>query len=327
MSQNNPFNLPFIGLGCMNVSHAYGEPLADAEAITLIQRAVDMGYQHFDTATLYGGGNNEKVVGAALKPSRESVFLASKCGMENLNGKRQINGRPDNLRRQCEGSLRRLQTDHIDLYYLHRMDKDVPIEESVGALGDLVKEGKIGAVGLSEVSAPTLIRAHKEFTISALQSEYSLWTRNPEIAVLNACQQLDVMFVAFSPLGRGFLSNQLRELNQLERSDMRHAMPRFSPENFEQNLPLLNTLQSMSAELACTPAQLALAWLSSKGEHIRVIPGSRSLPHMEENLAAKSISLTSQQLDLLDNDINQNNIYGARYNQEQQQDIDTEEFN
>ncbi|MGR0279356.1 aldo/keto reductase [Marinomonas dokdonensis] len=327
MPQDNLSQRPFIGLGCMNVSHAYGEPLADTQAIALIQRAVDMGYQHFDTATLYGAGNNEKIVGKALKSSRDSVFLASKCGMENINGKRQINGRPENLRRQCEDSLKRLQTDHIDLYYLHRMDRDVPIEESVGALGDLVKEGKIGAVGLSEVSATTLTKAHREFTISALQSEYSLWTRNPEIAALDACQQLGVMFVAFSPIGRGFLSNQLKDINQLDRSDMRHSMPRFSPENFEQNLPLLNTLQSMSAELACTPAQLALAWLSSKGEHIRAIPGSRSLQHMEENLAATSISLSSQQLDLLDNDINQNNVYGARYNQEQQQDIDTEEFN
>lgn len=327
MPKDNLSKLPFIGLGCMNVSHAYGEPLADTQAIALIQRAVDMGYQHFDTATLYGAGNNEKIVGKALKSSRDSVFLASKCGMENIHGKRQINGRPENLRRQCEDSLKRLQTDHIDLYYLHRMDRDVPIEESVGALGDLVKEGKIGAVGLSEVSASTLTKAHKEFTISALQSEYSLWTRNPEIAALDTCQQLGVMFVAFSPIGRGFLSNQLKDINQLDRSDMRHSMPRFFPENFEQNLALLNTLQSMSAELGCTPAQLALAWLSSKGEHIRAIPGSRSLHHMEENLAATSISLSSQQLDLLDNDINQNNVYGARYNQEQQQDIDTEEFN
>ena len=214
---NSHFNQPGIGLGCMNLSHAYGTPLPEADAIQALRQAFDMGYRHFDTATLYGGGRNETVVGKALKDQRQSLFLASKCGMAigQESGKKEIDGRPDTLRAQCEASLRRLQTDHIDLYYLHRLDPNTPIEDSVGALSDLVREGKIGAIGLSEVSAATLKRAQRVHPIAALQTEYSLWSRNAEIAVLDACRESGTAFVAFSPLARGFLTNTLLDVDTL----------------------------------------------------------------------------------------------------------------
>lgn len=315
-----------IGLGCMNLCHAYGTALSDAEAIQVLQQAVDMGYQHFDTATLYGAGRSEELIGKALKSVRDSIFIASKGGMAQVQGEKQINGRPETLQRQCDASLKRLQTDYIDLYYLHRLDPDVPVEESVGALGELVKAGKIGAVGLSEVSATSLQRAHKEFTISAVQSEYSLWTRNPEIAVLDACQQLGITFVAFSPLGRGFLANSIRDLTQLEAGDMRHTMPRFSPANFAQNLSLLDGLQALANELNCRPAQLALAWLHAQGEHIVSIPGSRSAEHMAENIQAHSLELKPQQIQQLDKLINQATVMGHRYHPNQQKEVDSEDF-
>ena len=318
---------PHIGLGCMNLSHAYGSPVAEEDTIKALQAAFEMGYRHFDTATLYGGGNNERLVGKALKEHREEFFLASKCGMEMEHKARIINGRPDNLRRQCENSLRRLQTEHIDLYYLHRMDPDVPIEESVGTLGDLVQEGKIGAIGLSEVSAETLKKAHRESTITALQTEYSLWTRNPEIAVLETTKALDINFVAFSPLARGFLCGELTDIENLEHQDIRNNMPRFSAKNYPRNIERLQDFLIMAKSLGCTPAQLALTWLKMKDEHIISIPGTRSISHMQENLSAESLTLDSKQMTQLNEMIHQGNIFGARYNPAQQADVETEEFN
>jgi len=322
------FNTPGIGLGCMNLSHAYGSPLAEPEAIDALHAAFDMGYRHFDTATLYGGGRNETLVGKALREKRGSLFLASKCGMAigQESGKKEIDGRPATIKAQCEASLRRLQTDHIDLYYLHRLDPNVAIEESVGALGDLVREGKIGAVGLSEVSAATLARAQREHPIAALQTEYSLWSRNAEIAVLEACRASGTAFVAFSPLARGFLANGLRDIAALEPKDIRNNMPRFNADNYPQNLQLLDEYLKISEAAECTPAQMALAWVRSRGDHIVPIPGTRYVEHMEENLSTGDVTLDEATLTALDKLINQNTVHGPRYSSAQQAEIDTEEF-
>ncbi|TDO98085.1 aldo/keto reductase [Marinomonas balearica] len=317
---------PKIGLGCMNMSHAYGKPVAEDEAIKSLNAALDMGYQHFDTATLYGAGKNELLVGKALMHRRDEFFLASKCGMSIENGKKLINGRPEHLRKQCEDSLKRLGTDHIDLYYLHRKDANVPIEESVGALGELIKEGKIGGIGLSEVSAETLQKAYKEHPIAALQSEYSLWTRNPEIAALKACEELNVTFVAFSPLARGFLSGAITSTEDLIQGDIRNNMPRFDAENYPKNLSLLSAFSDIANHAGCTPAQLALAWLFHQSDDIVAIPGTRFVDHMEDNLGSTAIQLNESTLQSLDELINQNTVSGPRYNQAQQTEIDTEEF-
>ncbi|RDL45743.1 aldo/keto reductase [Marinomonas piezotolerans] len=327
MSGKHPnFLTPKIGLGCMNLSHAYGTPVAEQQAIESLHKAFEMGYRHFDTATLYGGGKNEQLVGKALAPLRDELFLASKCGMAIVEGKKIINGRPDNIRKQCEDSLKRLNTDHIDLYYLHRKDPNVAIEESVGALNDLVKEGKIGAIGLSEVSADTLRKAHTEAPISALQSEYSLWTRNPEIAVLKATQELDITFVAFSPLARGYLTNAVSSVDELEEKDIRRNMPRFDSEHYPKNRALLKDFFVIANEIGCTPAQLSLAWLLHQGDNVVAIPGTRFVEHMQNNLSGDSVSLTTSQLNDLNQLINQSTVSGPRYNAAQQKEIDTEEF-
>ena len=322
------FSQPGIGLGCMNLSHAYGVPLQEDEAIRALHAAFDMGYRHFDTATLYGGGKNELLLGKALRHLRSDLFLASKCGMAigEQSGKKEIDGRPDTLKKQCESSLRRLQTDYLDLYYLHRLDPMVPIEESVGALAELVKEGKIGAIGLSEVSATTLRKAHAVHPIAALQTEYSLWTRNAEIAVLDICKELGTAFVAFSPVARGFLANSLHDVSTLDAKDIRNNMPRFYADTYPKNLELLPAYLEVAAEVGCTPAQLALAWLQSRGDHVVPIPGTRSVEHMRDNLGADGLALTADVISRLDSIINRQTVHGPRYNAIQQAEIDTEEF-
>jgi aryl-alcohol dehydrogenase-like predicted oxidoreductase len=245
-----PFQVAPIGLGCMNLSHAYGKPPDAAQAERLLLQALDSGVTLFDTAALYGFGANETLVGRVLGPHRSRFTLASKCGMQGVSFpdgvKRVIDGRPATIKATCEDSLRRLQTDVIDLYYLHRWDKQVPIEESVGALADLVREGKVRSIGLSEISAATLRRAHAVHPIAALQTEYSLWTRNPELGVLDACTELGVAFVAFSPLGRGFLTGALTEVDTLDAKDIRRSMPRFAPAAYATNLGLLPALRSVA---------------------------------------------------------------------------------
>ncbi|RCV88632.1 aldo/keto reductase [Billgrantia montanilacus] len=319
---------PPIGLGCMNLSHGYGSPVPEPEAIRALDEAFDMGYRHFDTATLYGATANEKVVGQALAGKRNQVMLASKCGLaiDPELGKRVIDGRPETLKRQCEASLQRLRTDHLDLYYLHRLDRQVPIEESVGALGRLVDEGKIGAIGLSEISAATLRRAVAERPIAAVQSEYSLWTRNPEIALSAACREAGTALVAFSPLGRGFLAGAVRNSERLEENDMRRGLPRFSAENLPRNLRQLEKLEALADELGVTTGQLALAWLRAKGDDVIPIPGSRSITHMRENLAAGTLDLDSATVARLNAMMTPDQVAGDRYSAEQQADVDTEEF-
>ena len=315
-----------LGLGCMNLSHAYGTPPDAATAEALLLRALDLGVTHFDTAALYGFGANETLVGQVLSPHRDRFFLASKCGMTGVDGKRVIDGRPETLIRTCDEALKRLRTDRIDLYYLHRWDRQVPIEESVGGLSRLVEAGKILAIGLSEVSADTLRRAHAEHPVSALQSEYSLWTRNPEIATLEACRELDVAFVAFSPLGRGFLGGALSDVSRLEEKDIRRQMPRFTADNFTRNLPLLEALQSLAEQADATPAQLALAWLLARDDSILPIPGTTALAHLEENMAAGTVRIDDSLMAALDRLLERHAVSGARYNAATQSEIDTEEF-
>jgi aryl-alcohol dehydrogenase-like predicted oxidoreductase len=321
-----PFSVSAIGLGCMNLSHAYGQPPAREHASALLHRALDLGVTLLDTAALYGFGANESLVGELLAGERDRFVLASKCGMQGIDGVRVIDGRPDTIKGTCEDSLRRLRTDVIDLYQLHRWDKTVPIEDSVGALADLVRAGKIRSIGLSEVSAATLRRAHAVHPIASVQSEYSLWTRNPEIAVLQACRELDVAFIAFSPVGRGFLTDVALDPATFDAKDIRRAMPRFTPSNLAANTALLAGLREVAAEAGCTLAQLALAWLLSRGEHVVPIPGTTSIAHLEDNLGALSVTLSPAQLARLDQLMPPGAIHGGRYSVQNQSEVDTEEF-
>ena len=316
----------------MNLSHAYGAPVSAEQGERVLLAALDAGVTLFDTATLYGFGANETLVGRVLKQHRSRFTLASKCGMQGVDvagdGKlvRVIDGRPDTLRKTCEDSLRRLQTDVIDLYYLHRWDKSVPIEESVGALGELVRRGHIRTVGLSEVSAATLRRAHAEFPITAVQTEYSLWTRNPEIAVLDACRELGVAFVAFSPVARGFLCGGLTDVSTLDAKDIRRAMPRFAPEAYAANLKLLDGYQAIARDVGCTPAQLALAWLLHQGKHIIPIPGTTNVEHLHDDLGAVNVRLDAATMERLGALINERTVVGNRYNAQSAREVDTETF-
>ena len=314
-----------LGLGCMSLSHAYGTPPPTAEASALLQRAIDLGVIHFDTAALYGFGANETLLGTALAPYRGRIYLASKCGMTGVDGRRVIDGRPQTLRRTCLESLSRLRTEVIDLYYLHRWDRRVPIEDSIGALAELVAGGHIRAIGLSEVSAATLRRAHAVHPIAAVQSEYSLWTRNPEIAVLDECRRLGVALVAFSPMGRGFLAGGVTDPAALTPKDLRRNMPRFEEPHFSLNLKLLAGLRRLAHEAGCTPAQLALAWLLHKAPHVVPIPGTTSTAHLEENLGAARLHLDDELLARVEALINPATVSGARYNSATQSEIDTDE--
>ena len=325
-----PFQVSALSLGCMNLSHAYGAPPPPEQTERLLLRALDLGVTMFDTAALYGFGANETLIGRVLGPHRTKFTLASKGGMAGVQFddglKRVINGRPEAIRRNCEDSLRRLQTDHIDLYYLHRWDRRVPIEDSVGEMSRLLEEGKVRALGLSEVSATTLRRAHAVHTIAAMQSEYSLWSRNVEIGVLSACKELGVSLVAFSPLARAFLTGALRDVSGFDAKDIRRGMPRFEPAHYAANLALLDGLGAIAREAGCTPAQLALAWLLARGERVIPIPGTTKLAHLEENLGAVDVVLGSGMVARLDALINQRTVAGARYSAATQAEIDTEEF-
>lgn len=330
--QLGPFQVSAIGLGCMNLSHAYGAPVSPEQGERVLLEALDAGVTLFDTATLYGFGANEALVGRVMQPHRKRFTLASKCGMAGVDlagdGKlvRVIDGRPKTLRQQCEDSLRRLRTEVIDLYYLHRWDKQVPIEESVGALADLVRAGKIRSIGLSEVSAATLRKAHAEHPIAALQSEYSLWTRNPEIAALEACKELGIAFVAFSPVARGFLCGELTDVSTLDAKDIRRTMPRFAPDNYAANLTLLPAYRALARELGCTLAQLAIAWLLHKAPHIIPIPGTTSVAHLHDDLGAAGVTLSADTLRQLDGMFQSGNVTGQRYNPQGSSEVDTEAF-
>ncbi len=318
--------LPAIGLGCMNLSHAYGTPPAESDAVALLREAFDLGVRHFDTAALYGFGRNEELLGRALKPIRKDLFLASKCGMTGVDGKRVIDGRPETLVATLEAALRRLQTDHIDLYYLHRWDRSVPVEDSVGALSRMVEQGKISAVGLSEVSAETLRRAHAVHPVAAVQTEYSLWTRNPEVALLDSARELGVALVAFSPLGRGFLAGAVTDPEALPEKDIRRNMPRFQAPHFASNRDLLPRFEALARDAGCSSAQLALAWLLARDTCVLPIPGTRSRTRLRENIAAAALELPPSVLAAADALINPATVSGPRYPPATQLEIDTEEL-
>jgi aryl-alcohol dehydrogenase-like predicted oxidoreductase len=325
-----PFTTSAIGLGCMNLSHAYGVPPSPEQGERVLLAALDAGVTLFDTAALYGMGSNELLVGRVLKAHRSQFTLCSKGGMAGVDvagdGKkvRVIDGRPEAIRRDCENSLRSLQTDVIDLYYLHRWDKKVPIEDSVGALSDLVRKGHVRTIGLSEVSAATLRKAHAVHPIAAVQTEYSLWTRNPEIAVLQACREIGATFVAFSPVARGFLTSKPPVEADIAANDIRKTMPRFMGDAYAANLKLLAGFNALAQEAGCTPAQLSLAWLLHKPDGIIPIPGTRSVEHLKEDLAAADLTLGPDLIRRAEALINPQTVQGARYNAQATAEVDTE---
>ena len=304
-----------IGLGCMSFSMGYG-PADDATSESLLHKALDAGYRFLDTAAMYGMGHNESLLGRAISHRRTEFVLASKCGIfKNDAGQTEINGHPDVVRKTCEDSLTRLNTDVIDLYYYHRLDTRVPIEDTVGTLSELVSEGKIRHIGLSEMSSETLRRAHRVHPIAAMQSEYSLWSRTPERKMLQTCAELGTAFVPFSPLARAFLAGAAKDVTQLPADDIRctNARPRFEPDAFAENSKLLIPYKAIADQVGCSMAQLALAWLLAQGDNIVPIPGTKHIDYMLENAGAGDIALAAEVVEQLDALINENTVVGRRY--------------
>lgn len=304
-----------LGLGCMGMSEFYGAT-NDAESIKVIHRALDLGITFLDTADIYGPFINEELVGKALKGKRSEVTLATKFGIvrdPNDPQKRGINGRPEYVKACCDNSLKRLNTDVIDLYYLHRVDRSVPIEETAGAMGELVKAGKVRATGFSEISVESLRKAHNTFPVSAVQSEYSLWSREPEDGILETCRKLGIGFVPYSPLGRGFLTGQIKRFEDFAANDFRRFSPRFQGENFQKNLDLVSKLERLAEKKGCTPSQLALAWVMAQGDYLFPIPGTKKMKYLEENAGSIGVRLTPAELSEIDSLAPKGVAAGTRY--------------
>lgn len=305
--------LSAIGFGCMGSFGWYGER-DDAQARATIQQAIDRGINHFDTAASYQNGENERALGQIIRGQRDRLFIATKYGItRDAAGRLVIDNKPQSLQKACEGSLERLGVEHIDLFYLHRIDRTTPIEESVGTLAELVKAGKIRHIGLSECSVDTLRRAHAVHPIAAVQNEYSLWTRDPEAEMLPACRELGVSLVAYSPLGRGFLAGNFRDLNELPQDDNRQAQPRFQAANVQHNLQIAAAIREFAAQKGCTAAQLALAWVLAQGSDLMPIPGTKRPERLAENLGALDVQLTPADIDAINQKIAAISVRGERY--------------
>lgn len=317
-----PLTVSAVGLGCMNICHAYGVPPSEEDAGRLLNRALDLGVTFLDTAAIYGVGQSERLIQRHVMHRKNEFVLASKCVLDLVDGKRVLDGRPESLRRTLDAALERLQTDHIDLYYLHRLDPKVPVEESVGELSRAVEAGKIGAIGLSEMGAATIRRAHAVHPIAAVQSEYSPMVRNPEVAVLDTCRELGIGFVAFSPVARGMLARGVSDDAYTE-GDIRRMMPRFTGDNLQHNLGVVAEFEALAGDAGMTPAQLAIGWVLAKGDHIVPIPGTRSIAHLEEDVSGATVSLSPDLIAAVEK-VFEGTVRGARYSAMMQSTIDTE---